>query len=100
MLIKFSWRRLCLALLLPAVIGLPLLASLAIRAADPAQAADWRTARRDSSHQAPNPAKTSEAVIQVYAARAFSWRGVFGVHTWFALKPRGTDHYLRPEVIG
>jgi len=82
------------------VIGLSLLASLAIRAADPAQAADWRTARRDSSHQAPNPAKTSEAVIQVYAARAFSWRGVFGVHTWFALKPRGSDHYLRLEVIG
>jgi hypothetical protein len=72
MLIKLSWRRLCLALLLPAVIGLSLLASLAIRAADPAQAADSRTARRDSSHQAPNPAKTSEAVIQVYAARAFS----------------------------
>ncbi len=40
MLIKLSWRRLCLALLLPAVIGLSLLASLAIRTADPAQAAD------------------------------------------------------------
>ena len=44
--------------------------------------ADWRSARRDSSGQAPDPAVVSEAVIQVYAARAVSWRGAFGVHTW------------------
>lgn len=100
MSLRFSWRRLCLILALPVLIALSLLASLAIRATDPALAADWRTARRDSSHQAPDPAKTPEAVLQVYAARAFSWRGIFGVHTWFALKPRGADHYLRLEVIG
>ena len=93
-------RGLCLTLFLPVVVGLSLLASLVIRAAGPALAADWQTARRDSSHQAPDPLQTPEAVLQVYAARAFSWRGIFGVHTWFAVKPRGAEHYLRLEVIG
>ena len=79
---------------------LPLLASFAARWADPAVAADWRTARQDSSHQAPDPSVTKEAVLQVYSARAFSWRGAFGVHTWLALKPKGADHFTRLEVIG
>jgi hypothetical protein len=30
---------------------------------------------------------TREAVVQVYSARAVSWRGWFGVHTWIAVKP-------------
>ena len=97
---KFTRSRLLPALLLPLVIAASLLVSLAIRSLDPALAADWRTARNDSSHQAPDPLKVPSAVLQVYAARAFSWRGVFGVHTWFAVKPRGAAHYLRLEVIG
>ncbi len=100
MLPRMTWRRLCLVLALPVLIALSLLASFAIRTSSQALAADWRTARNDSSHQAPDPAKTEEAVLQVYAARAFSWRGTFGVHTWFALKPHGGAHYSRLEVIG
>ena len=50
--------------------------------------ADWRTASRESTGVAPDPAVTSEAVIQVYAARAYNWRGLFGVHTWVAAKPK------------
>ncbi|WP_151669890.1 DUF3750 domain-containing protein [Nitrincola schmidtii] len=61
---------------------------------------DWRTARQDSSGIAPNPSEVNEAVIQVYAARAFRWRGAFGVHTWIAAKPQGADYYTRFEVIG
>src|SRR5215470_10058429 len=60
----------------------------------------WREARRDSSAQAPDPATTPEPVVQVYAARAVSWRGVFAVHTWIALKPRAAASYTRYEVIG
>ena len=30
---------------------------------------NWQDARRDSSTQAPDPAITPEAVIQIYAAR-------------------------------
>jgi Protein of unknown function (DUF3750) len=60
----------------------------------------WWEARRDSSEQAPSPGTTPEPVVQVYAARAVSWRGVFAVHTWIALKPRDAEHYTRYEVIG
>jgi hypothetical protein len=34
----------------------------------------WYEARRDGTGLAPDPATTQEAVIQVYAARAVSWR--------------------------
>jgi len=61
---------------------------------------DWRTLERGPSGQAPDPATTPEAVAQVYAARAVSWRGVFAVHTWVAVKPRGAAEYTRYEVVG
>ena len=61
---------------------------------------DWRTLERGPSGQAPDPATTPEAVAQVYAARAVSWRGVFAVHTWIAVKPRGAAEYTRYEVVG
>jgi hypothetical protein len=60
----------------------------------------WREARRDSSAQAPAPAITPEAVIQVYAARTVGWRGVFGVHSWVVVKPSGAAAYRRYEVVG
>ncbi|MEQ9559348.1 MAG: DUF3750 domain-containing protein [Rhodospirillales bacterium] len=62
--------------------------------------ADWRTASREPLGIAPDPAVTREAVVQVYAARAFSWRGVFGVHTWIATKPTDADAFMVYEIIG
>lgn len=64
------------------------------------EAGDWRTASRESAGIAPDPATTPEAVVQAYAARAFSWRGVFGVHTWIAAKPTGAPRFTVYEVIG
>jgi len=61
---------------------------------------DWRTASREPAGLAPDPAFTSEAVIQVYIARAFSWRGYFGVHSWIAVKPTDADAFTVYEVIG
>jgi hypothetical protein len=49
---------------------------------------------------APDPGTTPEAVVQVYGARARGWRGVFGVHTWVAVKPAGAPVYTVYEVIG
>src|SRR6201984_929649 len=60
----------------------------------------WYEARRDPTGLAPDPATTPEAVIQVYAARAVAWRGVFSVHTWIAVKPTGAERYTRYEVLG
>jgi hypothetical protein len=83
-------RRLLIALLLP------LITACAALVRDP----NWWEARRDSSGQAPDPATTPEAVVQVYAARAVGWKGVLGVHTWIAVKRAGAEAYTRYEVIG
>src|SRR5262249_34397446 len=61
---------------------------------------NWWRARQDSSAQAPDPAATPEAVIQIYAARTVGLKGVFGVHTWIALKRSGAPAYTRYEVVG
>ena len=60
----------------------------------------WWQLRRDSSGQAPDPAVETQAVIQVYAARAARWRGAFGVHSWIVVKPSNAERYTRLEVIG
>ncbi|MBP2315703.1 DUF3750 domain-containing protein [Azospirillum soli] len=61
---------------------------------------DWSRADRSPVGLAPEPATMPEAVVQVYAARALSWRGAFGVHPWFAVKPAGARTYTVYEVIG
>ena len=62
--------------------------------------ADWSTASREPLGIAPDPATTKEAVAQVYTARAFSWRGYFGVHSWIAVKPTGASGFITYEIIG
>jgi hypothetical protein len=61
---------------------------------------DWRNASREPVGLAPDPAAWPEAVVQVYAARAWGWRGYFGVHTWIAVKPARAKAYTVYEVIG
>lgn len=61
---------------------------------------DWRTATHRSAGLAPDPATHDAAIVQVYASRAFGWRGAFSDHTWLAAKPQGADRYTRYEVIG
>ncbi|MCZ6585936.1 MAG: DUF3750 domain-containing protein, partial [Gammaproteobacteria bacterium] len=46
-----------------------------VTASGSSAAQGWRTASRASVGLAPDPATTPEAVVQVYAARAVSWRG-------------------------
>ena len=60
----------------------------------------WRNASFEPIGVAPDPATTPEAVVQVYAARAWGWRGYFGVHTWIAVKPTKAPEYTVYEVIG
>lgn len=63
-------------------------------------AESWQTATRESAGIAPRPAQTEEAIVQVYGARAWSWRGYFAVHTWIATKEKGASHYRVHEVTG
>lgn len=62
--------------------------------------ADYRTANRDSAGLAPSPSAAPEAVIQVYAARAFNWRGMFASHSWIATKEKGASDYTVYQVVG
>lgn len=61
---------------------------------------DWRTASRESAGFAPDPATTREAVLQVYGASAWGWRGLFAIHTWVAAKPSGETAYTVYDVVG
>ena len=76
------------------------LAALFFMRAKSTGTADWRTASRESVGLAPDPAATREAVVQVYAARALSWRGYFAVHPWIAVKRTGARAFTVYEVNG
>ena len=55
----------------------------------------------DESHSlADDPAVGNEAVVQVWGARTLGIKGLFGVHTWIAVKPSGVPDYTVYEVIG
>jgi hypothetical protein len=47
-----------------------------------------------------DPAMVSEPVVQVWGARTLGLKGLFGVHTWIAVKPAGVSEYTVYEVIG
>ena len=61
---------------------------------------DWRTASREPAGMAPNPALTREAVLQIYGAPTWGWRGWFAIHTWIAAKASNEESYTVYEVIG
>ena len=61
---------------------------------------DWRTASREPAGIAPDPGLIREAVLQVYGASTWGWRGWFAIHTWIAAKPTNQASYTVYEVIG
>ena len=60
----------------------------------------WQQTDRSSAGIAPLPEEVPEAIVQVYGARAYSWRGNFAVHTWIATKTEDAPHYEVHEVVG
>lgn len=60
----------------------------------------YATANRESARIAPLPGEHAEAVVQVYCARAFNWRGIFGSHCWIATKPQNAERYMVFQVVG
>jgi hypothetical protein len=63
-------------------------------------AQDWRTASREPVGLAPDPKNANEAMVQVYGARTLGLKGLFGVHTWVAVKPTAAPEWTVYEVIG
>lgn len=60
---------------------------------------NWRFASRASSGVATHPSDEPRAVVQVYAARAWSWQGIIADHTWIATKQVGAEFYVVHEVV-
>jgi hypothetical protein len=83
---------------LPRLICLCLLAFLL--ASGGCMMAHDRALNREPARLAPDPAVTREAVVQVYGARTMGFKGIFGVHTWVAVKPTDARTYTVYEVIG
>ncbi len=92
---KRWWVRLLFVMLPVALVGLAHVDRL-----DSGGTGDWRSASREPVGLAPSPDVVTEAVVQVYGARAVRWRGYFGIHTWIATKPSGAPDYTIYEVMG
>lgn len=60
----------------------------------------WQRADRSRANIAPLPKDHPAALVQVYAARAYHWRGLFAVHLWIAIKPQNATEYTIYQVIG
>ena len=50
--------------------------------------------------EAPDPANHPEAVVQVYGADVWGFRGNFAIHTWIATKAENAGTYKIYQVIG
>jgi len=62
---------------------------------------DIHAASRDSAGIAPDPSVIKEeAILQVYGADTWSWRGWFAIHTWIATKRSGETEYIVYDVVG
>lgn len=75
----------------------PLISTALVRAG---QVEHWSRARWDSAELAPAPEEHPEAIVQVYAARAWGWKGALAVHCWISLKREGATGYDRYDVVG
>jgi Protein of unknown function (DUF3750) len=85
-------------LLLLVLFLLPVLLSVGFMVS--ARADHWSRARWDETGTAPSPDSHPEAVVQVYAARTWGWKGAVAVHSWITFKRAGARGYERYEVVG
>ena len=60
----------------------------------------WWNADNSSVGIAPLPKDEKRAVVQIYAARAYNWRGWFAVHPWVAIKEENAKTYTIMQVSG
>lgn len=54
----------------------------------------------NSENQVQEDVVVSEPVVQVWGARTRGAKGIFGVHTWIAVRPRNETEYTVYEVVG
>ncbi len=95
-----SWRSMTAGLLATALsLGLGVTGSAA--GAEGIQRQGWFNAPRHSAGIAPDPARFADmAIVQVYVAQTYGWRGWFAVHPWIIFKRPGETRFTRYDVIG
>lgn len=59
----------------------------------------WSEASRTSANLVPDASETPEAQVQVFTAKAYSWRGKFSQHTWIATKEKDAKNYKVYYVV-
>ncbi|UYL09297.1 DUF3750 domain-containing protein [Bdellovibrio sp. SKB1291214] len=64
------------------------------------EANDWRTADRSSIGIAPTPQEDPRAIVQIYSARTYGFKGNLAVHSWIAYKEKHGAEWNVYEVIG
>ena len=88
------------SLLLVLCLSLGLSVARATFTGDSAVVQSCQTAPKHASGVAPAPEPWGDtAIVQVYAARTFGWRGFFAVHPWLIYQRRGETRFTRFEVI-
>jgi hypothetical protein len=60
---------------------------------------NWDKANRQSANLVPEASKTPEAQVQIFTAKAYSWRGKFSQHTWIATKEKDAKNYKVYYVV-
>ncbi|MEP0520502.1 MAG: DUF3750 domain-containing protein [Hyphomicrobiales bacterium] len=60
----------------------------------------WRTANWSSAGILPPASHVEDAVVSVYSARTGRWKGIFAVHSWIVVKPKGANSWDRYDVVG
>lgn len=81
--------------------GLSIANSQATTASTVGETRSWRTAPRHSAGIAPDPAQLADtAIVQVYAAPTYGWRGIVAVHPWIIFKRKGETAFTRYDVVG
>jgi len=61
---------------------------------------NWRAASHKSAGIVDTGKYPDQARVLVFAARAFSWRGAFAVHTWIATRKAGEQQFTVYQVVG
>jgi hypothetical protein len=92
-------RRKLAVLLILAIFLLPLLARAAFYAAGNAPRS-WRDADWSSSNLLPPANEEHPARVLVFTGTTGAWKGIFSVHSWIVLKPKGAREWTRYDVVG
>ena len=90
-------RKILLLVLLPLVVLIGPVLQLAGGSVRIGQ--DYRNADRSSAGIAPAPGEVPEAIVSVWAARAFDLESVVAVHMWVATKPENAPEYTVHQVV-